>query len=155
MELSPSGRFRDLIVIFSILFVSGWQFNLTGCRASLPPKDGNVSIGVVDRYGNPTENATNAQGYQYSKCLDVCGQGIDVNNFTTIVQQMTLWFLPYLTLLAQVPFFADDKIGSRLAPAGPTGSPSPWPGWPSVAQRWPRAFPSCRVVTPPNSPRRG
>jgi hypothetical protein len=39
------------------------------------------------------------------------------------VQQMTLWFLPYLTLLAQAPFVTDNKRGDLIVSILTLGTP--------------------------------
>lgn len=91
--------------------ISAGQFNLAHCKASLPT-NGSIADGVVDSDGNQATSVADARGYSYATCLEVCGSGIDTTtNFTDVVQQVTLWFLPYLTLLAQIPFFTEDKSG--------------------------------------------
>jgi hypothetical protein len=84
----------------------GVTFNLENCSASLENENGTVPGRVVNASGN--------LAYIYDACKNVCGPGIDGNDFTTVIQQMTLWFLPYLTLLAQVPFVTDNKFGDLI-----------------------------------------
>lgn len=124
MKFLPTYVFRVLLILLSLSLASAWHFNLTDCKASLPTNNEIVPLGVTDSDGNPTKTAADARGYLYSTCLDVCGQGVDVADFTTVVQQMTLWFLPYLTLLAQVPFFSeDDKTGDIVIALLTIGTP--------------------------------
>src|SRR5437667_10856301 len=98
-------KFASSYLFLLLLFLSAVcgtpNFDLKRCRNSLL----NVTKmdGVMDFNGTRT-------GYSYARCLDECGQGVDASDFPTVVQQLTLWFLPYLTLLAQVPVQTEDTI---------------------------------------------
>jgi hypothetical protein len=127
MELSTVRVYRLLLIFLSLSFVAGLQFNLAECEASLQSINApQVSNGLVDGDGNPTQNVSEAQGYTYDACLRICGSGIDTSseNTTAVVGQLTVWFLPYLTLLAQVPFFTEDKTGDIIVSLLTIGAPT-------------------------------
>lgn len=85
-----------VLIFLSLSLVDGQlTFNLDNCAASLQNENASSTGRVVNAGGN--------LAYTYNACKALCGGGFDSNNFTLVVQQMTLWFLPYLTLLAQVP----------------------------------------------------
>jgi len=95
------------LTFLSLSSVAGQlTFNLDNCNASLQ-KENATSPGLV-------VNVSGNLAYTYNACTTLCGGGFDSNNFTLIVQQLTLWFLPYLTLLAQVPFTTKTRSGDIM-----------------------------------------
>jgi hypothetical protein len=119
------GVLRLLLIIPFVAIVAG--FNMNECAAYLPTNNESaLPNGVVDVNGNPAQNVIDALGFTYDYCLQVCGPGIDNSNqnFTAVVGQLTLWFLPYLSLLAQVPFFTEDKIGDITVSLLTIGTPT-------------------------------
>lgn len=117
------GVFRILILIPFVTIAAA--FNLNGCAASLPTNNETaLPNGVVDFNGNPAQNVAEALGFTYEYCLYICGPGIDNSNFTDVAGQLTLWFLPYLSLLAQIPFCSEDKIGDITISLLTIGSPT-------------------------------
>lgn len=99
------------------------QFNLESCQNSISSSFANGVKGIVDRNGNTATSLDDARGYEYSTCLEVCGTGINSNNATTVASQLTLWFLPYLTLLAQIPFVTASGTGNIMVCLLTLGSP--------------------------------
>src|SRR5438046_9600802 len=91
-------------VLISALFTSALcQFNFQQCHNALISSNGSLLNRSVDINGNHAASIADARGFNYPTCLDVCGPGVDASNFSTMASQYTLWFLPYLTLLAQTP----------------------------------------------------
>jgi hypothetical protein len=104
------------LIFLSLSLVDGQlTFNLDNCSASLQNENATSPGRVVNVSGN--------LAYTYNACKDLCGGGFESNNFTVIVQQMTLWFLPYLTLLAQVPFATSTRSGDIMVSILTLGSP--------------------------------
>ena len=128
MERATARVCRLLLIFLSLSVVTGIQFNLAQCEASLQSINAS-QIGdglVVDGNGNLAQNISEAQGYTNRGCQQICGPGIDNSNenFTAVVGQLTLWFLPYLTLLAQVPFFTEDITGDVTVSLLTIGTPT-------------------------------
>src|SRR5438876_2814996 len=67
--------------------------------------------GATTRDGVLTTNLSLVEGYQYQSCLDNCGGGSDFNSYSEFSGQATIWFLPWFTLLAQIPYFTSSKRG--------------------------------------------
>jgi hypothetical protein len=116
-------------VLLSLILSSsthGLQFDFKQCqKAVTDPKSVFGSAGTTDRYGNlRTENSAPIEGYQYKYCLENCGSGSDLSSFDTIQQQFAVWFLPWLSLLAQLPFFASGKIEDFFIAIYTIGSPT-------------------------------
>jgi hypothetical protein len=99
------------------------QFNLVNCQNSISSSFANGARGIVDRDGNAATSLDDARGYEYSTCLEVCGTGIDSYNATMVASQLTLWFLPSLTLLAQIPFVTASGTGDIMVCLLTLGSP--------------------------------
>jgi hypothetical protein len=121
----PPGFALLLVHLAFIPIIYGLTFNDSACRLSLPTSNAtNASLaGVVDAFGNPATSVADAFGYNYEACLTQCGTGAGPIEFITTVQQSTLWFLPYLTLLAQLPFVTKDKVGDVKVLLITLGSP--------------------------------
>ena len=102
-------------------------FNLSGFAAAL--NNTNLSAflpngGTVDLDGNHVApSAKTSRGYTYDACLIVCGSGVATENFTTVAGQMALWFLPYLTLLAQSPYVTSSPFEDIFVAILTLGSP--------------------------------
>ena len=81
------------------------HFSLEGCQIAFTSIRDNVSDStpLLDYNGRLARSRTDAVGFSYETCIRVCGVGYDVSNYTAAIQDMSVWFLPYVTLLAQVP----------------------------------------------------
>jgi|SRR5579859_108428 len=116
------------VLILARVVCSTQHYNSKACNASLPryhldEPDYKIPIGSVDRNGNVTLSAADIVGYTYETCLEVCGIGVGPNELVSIIQELTLWFLPYLVLLAQVPFMTENKLGDFAVCFYTFGSP--------------------------------
>lgn len=107
---------RTVALLLLTTAVYGSQhYSVASCNASLPKYHINetgyqIPNGTVDQNGRLTQVVLDIVGYTYDTCLEVCGSGVDRTDFIPVIQQLTLWFLPYLTLLAQVPFMTEHDL---------------------------------------------
>jgi hypothetical protein len=81
------------------------RFSLESCSATFYSIRDNVSDStpLLDYNGRSAESRENAVGFSFETCIQVCGEGYDLNNYSAAIQDMSVWFLPYTTLIAQVP----------------------------------------------------
>jgi hypothetical protein len=109
--------------LYLTLYVSGERFNYDDCKAAV--QNGTFGTeGTTDRYGFPTTNLSLIEGYQYQYCVANCGSGSQYNRYKTVSEQSTLWFLPWFLLLAQIPYFAENKGGDFVVMLLTVGSPT-------------------------------
>ncbi|KAJ7489542.1 hypothetical protein FB451DRAFT_1225190 [Mycena latifolia] len=80
--------------------------------------------GGTDRHGNPAPNISIAPAITYELCTRACGSGAEPFVWNNFSQQFSAWLLPYLALIAQLPFGADDKLDNVLAMLLSVGSPT-------------------------------
>ena len=104
-----------LLILLAFLAAACRAFNLDNCNDSLQNQTTTFAPFVI--------NVSGELAYTYEGCLHYCGGGVDLNDITTVVQQMTLWFLPYMTLLAQVPFATNNRSGDVMVSLLTLGSP--------------------------------
>ncbi|KAF8801070.1 hypothetical protein BYT27DRAFT_7198646 [Phlegmacium glaucopus] len=101
------------------------ETNFNNCLTKV--KNGTYGIGVdiggTDNHGNPV-NVSLATGVTYSLCIDACGAGQEPFNWTVFSQQFTSWLLPWLALISQLPFGANDKLDNLESVLLTVGSPT-------------------------------
>ena len=104
----------------------GQTFNFTQCKADV--QGGTYGLdGALDRNGFPlpaNSNSSAIEGYMYSSCVEHCGTGSDLNSFGTTTNQFVTWFLPWFTLLAQVPYETRNTKKDFLIAFLSVGSPT-------------------------------
>ena len=87
---------------------SAYAYNFSACQSEA--LSGAYGLdGLVDQYGNPVSFLNQTEGLRYQQCLEYCDNGIEVNNWATISDQVTGWLLPWLALTAQLPFSTTDR----------------------------------------------
>ncbi|KAJ6567570.1 hypothetical protein DFH09DRAFT_441515 [Mycena vulgaris] len=79
--------------------------------------------GGLDNSGNAS-NISTATAITYDLCVKACGSGPEPFVWKIFSQQFTAWLLPYLALMAQLPFGADDKLDNVVAVLLSVGSPT-------------------------------
>ncbi|KAJ7439336.1 hypothetical protein FB451DRAFT_1344268 [Mycena latifolia] len=82
------------------------------------------SVGGTDNHGNLVPNISIAPAITYELCTGACGSGAEPFVWNIFSQQFSAWLLPYLALIAQLPFGADDKLDNVLAMLLSVGSPT-------------------------------
>lgn len=80
--------------------------------------------GVLDLYGQPTQNLTAAKGLTLHACETYCGKDRSHFEWYTFSQEFSSWLLPWLALSAQLPFGATSRLDNALAWLLSIGSPA-------------------------------
>jgi hypothetical protein len=114
------------ISLFLGLFLScalAQTFNFAQCQTDV--QDGKYGIaGITTDVGGPTSNLSLAEGYEYSYCVQNCGGGFQYHGYKSLSEQATLWFLPWFSLVAQIPYFTQNKLEDILVMFLTIGSPT-------------------------------
>ncbi|EJD38896.1 hypothetical protein AURDEDRAFT_116328 [Auricularia subglabra TFB-10046 SS5] len=82
------------------------------------------SSGVLDFYGNPVSNVSNAQGLTLPACEAYCGTSHAQFQWFTFSQEFSSWLLPWLALSSQLPFGGTSRLENALAGLLVVGSPA-------------------------------
>ncbi|KDR69054.1 hypothetical protein GALMADRAFT_77750, partial [Galerina marginata CBS 339.88] len=86
----------------------------------------NMTIdGKTDNHGRPLPPSTNnATSITYELCVSQCGAGQEPFQWTMFSQEFSSWLLPWLALLSQLPFGANDKLHNLESMLLTLGSPT-------------------------------
>lgn len=76
----------------------------------------------VDNSGRTVPNS-NATAIPYELCVSACGGGPEAFNWSDFSNEFSAWLLPWLALLSQLPFGANDKLENFLSVILAIGSP--------------------------------
>jgi len=79
-------------------------------------------VGGTDNHGNPV-NVSDATALTYDLCVSACGGSSEAFDWTVFSQQIASWLLPWLALLSQLPFGANDKFENFESVIMTVGSP--------------------------------
>jgi hypothetical protein len=97
--------------------------NFTQCLVDAQNLYGNATIeGLVDNNGKPVP-AFAATALSYSYCKSECGSHPEAFDWNQFSQQFSAWLLPWLALLSQLPFGANDPLSNLMALVLTVGSP--------------------------------
>ncbi|KAJ4490526.1 hypothetical protein J3R30DRAFT_95316 [Lentinula aciculospora] len=77
----------------------------------------------VDNSGRPVPNLSLATAVPYEMCLIACGEGPEAFTWSDFSNQFSAWLLPWLALLSQLPFGANDKLENFVGVVLTVGSP--------------------------------
>ncbi|KDR76727.1 hypothetical protein GALMADRAFT_67357, partial [Galerina marginata CBS 339.88] len=81
--------------------------------------------GKTDNHGHPLPpTATSATAITYDLCVSQCGGAQEPFKWNTFSQQFTSWLLPWLALVSQLPFGANDKLANLESMLLAVGSPT-------------------------------
>ncbi|KAJ7139029.1 hypothetical protein C8R44DRAFT_606472 [Mycena epipterygia] len=113
--------FCVLFGLFSALGVGAVDF--ASCLVDI--QDGKWGpMGGTDNHGNPVTNISNVTSITYELCVTACGSGAEAFVWNIFSQQFSAWLLPWLALIAQLPFGANDKLDNVVAVLLSLGSPT-------------------------------
>ena len=86
----------------------------------------NMTIdGKTDNHGNLLPPSTsNATAITYNLCVSQCGPGQEPFQWTVFSQQFSAWQLPWLALVSQLPFGANDRFDNLESMLLTLGSPT-------------------------------
>ena len=76
------------------------------------------AVGGVDSWGNPTSPAA-AVGFTYKTCTERCGSRPVPPNWKDFSQRFPSWLLPWLALVSQLPFGAENYIDNFFSSEPP------------------------------------
>jgi len=82
-----------------------------------------VDIGGTDNHGNPV-NVSAATAITYGLCISACGSGQEPFDWIVFSHQFSAWLLPWLALVSQLPFGANDKLDNIISVLLTVGSPT-------------------------------
>jgi len=81
--------------------------------------------GKTDNHGNLLPPSTsNATSITYDLCVSQCGPGQEPFKWRKFSQQFSSWLLPWLALVSQLPFGANDKLDNLESMLLTLGSPT-------------------------------
>ncbi|KDR76728.1 hypothetical protein GALMADRAFT_66963 [Galerina marginata CBS 339.88] len=81
--------------------------------------------GKTDNHGRPlAPSATFATAITYDLCVSQCGEPHGSFQWNPFSQQFTSWLLPWLALVSQLPFGANDKLANLESMLLAVGSPT-------------------------------
>ena len=81
--------------------------------------------GKMDNHGNfLPPSASNVTAITYNLCVSQCGAGPGRFQWTVFSQQFSSWLLPWLALVSQLPFGANDKMDNLESMLLTLGSPA-------------------------------
>ncbi|KAJ3722034.1 hypothetical protein DFJ43DRAFT_674249 [Lentinula guzmanii] len=106
-------------------FSGGFAFastNMTQCFLDLKAGKFGPDVGI-DSSGNPVQNLLDATAMSYELCVVACGGGPEAFNWFSFSYQLSTWLLPWLSLISQLPFGANDKLENLLSVVLTIGSP--------------------------------
>lgn len=117
------GFVTGVALAFPMATVAGTNFNI--CLASV--QNGTFGVGVdvggTDNRGNPVD-VSNATSITYDLCVHACGGGQEPFQWSIFSQQFSAWLLPWLALVSQLPFGANDKLDNLDSVLLTVGSPT-------------------------------
>jgi hypothetical protein len=117
------GRAQLLAVAVAVVFApTSSALNFHQCLASI----NNMTIdGKTDNHGNLLPPSTsNATAITYDLCVSQCGAVQEPFQWTVFSQQFSAWLLPWLALVSQLPFGANDKLDNLESMLLTLGSPT-------------------------------
>jgi hypothetical protein len=111
-----------VLVLGSLTCVSA-AVNFTQCLVDAKNRYGNATIdGLVNNNGEPVP-ASNATALSYNYCKSECSPRPEPFDWNQFSQQFSQWLLPWLSLLSQLPFGANDPFSNLMALVLTVGSP--------------------------------
>ncbi|KAJ7799197.1 hypothetical protein B0H14DRAFT_2530083 [Mycena olivaceomarginata] len=79
--------------------------------------------GGTDNHGHPV-NIANATAMTYALCIHTCGAGFRLNPWSLFSQRFSTWLLPFLALVSQLPFGANNRLDNLMSILLNVGSPT-------------------------------
>ncbi|KAJ6535964.1 hypothetical protein DFH09DRAFT_1179260 [Mycena vulgaris] len=81
-------------------------------------------VGGTDNNGHPVSNISEATAITYDLCRVACGTGSEPFLWNIFSQQFSAWLLPYLALISQLPFGANNRLDNLVSVLLTMGSPT-------------------------------
>ena len=109
-----------LIVIFSVAIATT---NFQTCLQEIQNGTWGM-VGGTDNLGHPVSNISTATEITYYLCVHACRTALEPFNWFVFSQQFSLWLLPWLALLSQLLFGANNKLDNFVSVLLTIGSPT-------------------------------
>ncbi|KAF7368848.1 hypothetical protein MVEN_00210300 [Mycena venus] len=114
-------RFLGCLCLALVPLVSGVNFDT--CLQEV--KNGTWGlVGGTDNAGRPVNNISEATSITYDLCLVACGKGSEPFVWKIFSQQFSAWLLPYMALVSQLPFGANNRLDNLVSILLTVGSPT-------------------------------
>ena len=121
--------FVRFVAIITLVFwpaaVVGNSTNFSACLANVQAGLYGVGldVGGTDNHGHPV-NVSVATALTYELCTKACGASQEPFNWNVFSQQFGAWLLPWLALVSQLPFGANDNLDNLISMLLTVGSPT-------------------------------
>lgn len=112
-----------LLLVYSVDIVAGLDWTQCFLDIKASANVTNNLVGLLDGNGHPVSNIADATAISYSLCTSACGSGRNPQ-WPVLSQDFSSWLLPYLALISQLPFGADDRLDSVMSAVLTVGSPA-------------------------------
>ena len=96
--------------------------NWTECLIDI--RSGKYLEGGRDNHGRNASLNSSTTAISYHLCLEACHASPEPLQWAMFSQQFTSWLLPWLALVSQLPFGANDKLDNLIATLLTVGSPT-------------------------------
>ncbi|KIK58712.1 hypothetical protein GYMLUDRAFT_170676 [Collybiopsis luxurians FD-317 M1] len=110
------------LTLYQVGFVSATK-NFAQCLNDVRNGTYGPNAGV-DNSGRAVSNIQDATAIPYEICLTACGGGAQPFSWSDFSGEFSAWLLPWLALLSQLPFGANDKLENFLSIVLAIGSPT-------------------------------
>ncbi|KAK0469379.1 uncharacterized protein EV420DRAFT_28246 [Desarmillaria tabescens] len=119
--MASTRRYLFVWVLLLIPAAAGVNFNQ--CLDDI--QSGNYGLdGVLDKDGNSILTYENATAVTLELCYRACGRGSEPFSFPSFAQESSAWLVPWLALLSQLPFGANDLFENANYIILAVGSPT-------------------------------
>ncbi|SJL10016.1 uncharacterized protein ARMOST_13398 [Armillaria ostoyae] len=119
--MSSSKRYLFIWVL--LLISSAASINFNQCLADI--QSGKYGVdGVLDNDGLPMSTYENTAAITLELCYRACGRGSEPFSFLAFAQESSAWLVPWLALLSQLPFGANDLFENANYIIMAVGSPT-------------------------------
>ena len=115
-------RISLLLSSFLILVLPVGAVNWSQCLNDI--RNGTWTFGGRNNQGRPVPLNASTTAISYRLCTEVCGTGPEPFQWSVFSQQFSSWLLPWLALVSQFPFGANDKPENFTAILLTVGSPT-------------------------------
>ena len=117
------GFIAGVALAFPMATVAGTNFDICLAKVQNGTFGVGVDVGGTDNHGYPV-NVSDATGMTYSLCVQACGGGQEPFQWSIFSPQFSSWLLPWLALVSQLPFGANDKLDNLDSLLLTVGSPT-------------------------------
>ncbi|KAJ7242964.1 hypothetical protein C8J57DRAFT_1366610 [Mycena rebaudengoi] len=115
--------FAQILVCFVLIIPALAVVDFDQCLADVRTGKWGTT-GGTDNTGHPVSNITQVTAITYDLCVTACKPAQGPFNWNLFSQQFSAWLLPYLALVSQLPFGANNRLDNLLSVVLAVGSPT-------------------------------